>query len=1134
MEWKEPVEAGEVVVNQYDTFAIEWDVQVRPENSTAWRTVRHCGIPGEKLPKTVVANFPKLKITALRIGNITNGPSFNEVLVYDRPFADGLATTVASDLRGHIIGIVSDASGAAPVAGARVTLSGSTKNGPWQTSAKSDAKGIFSAGMPLGLAGKVDIRTEYKTPQLDAGPAVESRVDAAALAYRLTPRSARHNAVNLDGKWKFSLDPPENFFKNDFDAAAWPEIKVPAHWEMEGFHGDNYVGGYRLRFAAPSVSGRVKLAFEGVYSGAEVWVNGQLVALHEGVTPFEADITDAIRKNGENLLALRVKEHTTTSDDLDHMSSYADFPLAGIMRPVYLFTTPDVHLTGLEVATTFDKNYRDAAMTVRGCVANESSRPYRGNLELSLSGPLPGEETIAKAQPTAVEVGPWQSKDVEIALHVAVPRHWDAEHPNLYALSTRLVADRAETDGFATRVGFRQTEIRGTEIFINGKPVKFRGTCHHDSHPLMGRAVTAELERQDLMLMREANLNAVRTSHYPPLPELPDIADELGVYVEDEASFCWAGGETNDLRNTPRIIQLTAELLARDRNHPSVAYWSLCNESIFGYGFQRSMDWAKAADPSRPAGAATSAALELVTWHNPISLPLMREAEKLDRPLLWDESHAVFQGIWNDVAELWVDPGLRDYYVEPLLTIQDRVMKSKVVQGTFIWCWGDDIFCVPGRGFEYGREGVRCHFVEDSYRLRGRGLVGDAPWGVVDGWRRQKPEFWITKKLHSPVRVKENPLALPPAGEPLRVPVENRYDFSNLSELAIHWTLGDKQGEIRTDVPPRSAGTLDIQPGRTVKEGEVLALDFKDRGGQLIDAYRVPLGREASHAPPGEKCAPAELKILHEVYLEGNLTTIAGRDFNLAFADGNGALMRGVGKGEALLLELPMLHVLPTASALRPLPERNSWRLENFAVKKEGANVLVTLKGRFKNFHGGYELTVTPAGEMKVASSFEYTGDDFRAREIGLRFSVPRDCDTLDWDRRAEWNVYPADHIGRPRGTARAFPKFTNVVPPTCPWSADVSPLGSNDFRSTKRNINWAAIHYADGPGVIVESNGRQHVRAIAESDRISVHVNDWYGGTNNRIEWTANYDTGRVVHKGDKLASTLQLRICPRFSPTK
>ena len=798
----------------------------------------------------------------------------------------------------------------------------------------------------------------------------------------------------------------------------------------------------------------------------------------------------------------------------------------------------EVHLTGLEITPVFDRDYRDATLKVHGCVVNESSEPFRGNVELSLAGPLPDKGEVAKSQPQAVELAVAGRRGRRRP--AGQPRRKNGM-PNIRICMLlagqigRGTRDSAEISEDSVPVGFRQTEIRGTEILINGKPVKFRGTCHHDSHPLLGRAVTAELERQDLKLMREANLNAVRTSHYLPLADLPYIADELGVYVEDEGSFCWADG-TNDLRNTPRIMQLNAELLARDRNHPSVAYWSVCNESEFGYGFQRSHEWMRKADPSRPTSAATSATLELATLHNPIAIPRMKQVEGLDRPMLFDESHGIFQGIFNDVAELWVDPGMRDYYVEPYVQggIQDFFVKNKVTQGAFIWCWGDDMFCVPGRGFEYGRNGARCHFVENSYRIRGRGIVGDAPWGVIDGWRRRKPEFWITKKINSPVKVKETPLPLPAAGEPISVPVENQYDFSNLSELKIRWTLGDQQGEIQADVPPRSTGALaDSARARPSADGEILALEFTRPHGQLVDAYRMPLGRELPHPSPGTKCTPSELGILHENWLAGNVTTIAGKDFQVAINDESGLLMRCVGSGEALLLELPMLHVLPTTrpqqTAARPadvgISTSSTWR-------KDGENVRVTIDGRYKDFQGGYELTITPAGELTVASSFEYTGDDFLAREIGLRFSVPRDCDVLDWDRKAEWNVYPADHIGRPRGTARAFPETgQRRIPPTGPWSQDISPMGSNDFRSTKRHIHWAAIHYADGPGVVVESNGQQHVRAFVETDRISIHVNDWYGGTSaGWPEWVTIYGSGKVIRKGERIASKVKLSIRPEF----
>lgn len=1129
LDWKEPVEAGEVVVYQFEPFASEWDLQVRDGNSSPWKTVRHFGKPGRKLPKDVICNFKAEKITALRIANISGGPSFNEVAVYSRPYADGLVTSMASDLRGHFLGVVSDASGAAPVEGASVTLSGKTKVGPWKTSATSDAKGMFTADMPLGLTGQIDIRTELKTPQFETGP-FESQMNSAAFESYLTPREARQNVVKLDGRWKFSLNPPEGFWKTDFDDTHWSEIKVPAHWEMEGFHDDTEIGGYRLRFAAPTAQGRVKIAFDGVYSGAEVWVNGQLVALHEGgATPFEADITDAIQK-GENLLALRVKEHSTISDKLDHMSKYVDFPLAGIFRPVYLFTTPEIHLVGLEITTTFDREYKNATLDVRGRVVNESSSAFHYVLLWNLSDPPPDAPL---APPLPVEIAPWQSAVEGFTTEIPMPKTWNAEEPNLYALTSTLESKKGILEKFSTRFGFRQTDVRGTEVLINGKPVKFRGTCHHDAHPLLGRAATAELTRQDMQLIKEANLNALRTSHYPPVPELLDYADELGIYVEDEASFCWAE-DTSDLHNTPRMLQLEAELLARDRNHPAVAYWSLSNESNFGYGSLRCHEWVRSVDPSRPTSGGGYAVMELATLHNPISIPRMKNSERLDRPMLFDESLMIAQGIFEDVGEMWIDPGIRDYYIEPYPAIYDYFMKNKVTHGSFIWCWADDIFCVPGRGFEYGRDTTRCHFIEDCYRLPGRGIVGDAPWGVVDGWRRKKPEFWLLKKLHSPVKLKESVLPLSAEGETIRIPVENQYDFKNLSELNIQWTLGQQKGEIQANVPPRASGTLEIKPNQKAQDGDLLALEFKNKDGQLVDAYSIPLGKEPSHRYPGKKCTASPLTISKQDALASPVTTISGCDFQLAFAESNGLLMRGVGNKEALLLELPMLHVLSAASATQPLPDRLSWHLDRCEIKKDGENVLVSLKGSYKDFQGGYELTITPSGELSIASSFEYTGDEFFAREIGLRFSVPKDCDVLEWDRRAEWNVYPADHIGRPRGLARPFPKLTSEVPPTCPWSEDISPMGSNDFRSTKRHIYWAAIHYPDNrPGLAIESDGSQSVRANVETDRISVHVNDWYGGTKCYAygEWHQIYGKGRQVHKGEKLESKLKLSICPRFS---
>ena len=1125
--WDQSVRIGEIIVFQHDRYVKEMDVQIWDEATQVWITLQHLGQPSGRLPKVVICRFPPRSTKRLRLGNITNGPSFAEVEVFEAVFSHPAVVSAASDLNGGLIGMVCDAWGSAPVVDAEVLLAGQAASGPWTASVRSDPHGLFFAAMPLGVTGQLTITA--RPCDLPDMPAITNQVDATGLQYGLTPENLRRRDTSLDGQWRFTPDPPENFWKPEFDDSRWAAIRVPAHFEMEGFRSLEGVGGYRKRFVPPRGEGRLKLRFEGVYSGAEVWVNGRRVAYHEGgALPFEVDVTDVARE-GDNLLAVRVTQHTVVSDQLDKMSEYADFPLAGIMRSVRLFRVASAHVGALAVSTTFDAAFRKAALTGRVAVLNESAQPLaNGTLELRLTDPE-GKPVPLNAQPLAIQAGPWQRAEVEFSLPVSAPRPWEAEHPHRYTLELTLKAGARVIEELAQRIGFRQTDLRDRQLLINGRPVKIRGACHHDSHPLLGRAVTAELTRQDLELMKEANLNSLRTSHYPPHPALLEVADELGIYVEDEGSFCWADA-TDDLRLTPRVMQLNAELLARDRNHPSVFIWSVCNESAFGFGFERSHEWLRKADPSRPnAGSYDRGSLEILARHNPICQGDITELEKVNKPVLWDECWCIFQGIFGDIAEMWVDPGLRDYYAEPLPAVYARMMRSKNIIGTQIWAWSDDIFCVPNRGLEYGREGTRCHFLEEQYRLPNRGLVGDAPWGVVDGWRRRKPEFWITQKLHSPVKIKEAPLLVPASGQALRVAVENQYDFTDLSELEIRWEVGTEKGQARVSVAPHSSGEIEIQPQRQPKEGEALALEFLDARGRRVDAYRLSLGPAPPPVPPVREANPTPLRIARENLLAGQGTRLVGRDFELSFDQRSGRLRRGVAFGQALLLDLPALHVLPAATPMSALPNQASWHLRGLEVKPEGTDIRVRIRGGYDHFEGAYDVLVSPAGEMVVRSSFKYTGEKLLAREMGLAFAVPKDCDLLRWQRQGEWSVYPKDHLGRLLGETRAFARHADTLPPTWPWAEDNSPMGCNDFRSTKRHLQWASIAYPEGPGLRVESDGTQHLRASVETDRIVMRINDWYGGTHAGLwEWTSNYGEGKPIESSQTIESTARLRIVP------
>lgn len=1125
LDWDQPVKIAEVIIFQYDRFVNELDVQVFDHDAKSWLTLRHFGQSDRKLPRVVVFQTVQTTTQRLRLANITGGPSFTEVQVFDTLIFHSPSVNMASDANGNFIGMVSDEWGDAPLPGTEISLSGDSKSGSWQSSTRSDERGLFFAPMPVGLDGTVTVITHIP-PHLKFQNDTTTW-DAAGFQYGLTPSYLRATKTILNGGWRFAPDPPDNFWKSEFDDSHWARIKVPAHAAMEGFCTDDGIGGYRNHFRANAGSDRLILRFEGVYSGAELWVNSRRLAYHEGgALPFEADITDAVQ-DGDNVLAVRVTQHTVVSDHLDKMSEYADFPLMGIIRPVYLFRVPAVHIGALELATIFDSKFHDAEIKGHLTVLNKSDEAGPDvTAEMRLLD-RDGKTVCASTKTRPINTTAWKRTEINFSLPVASPRQWEAEHPNLYTLQIVLNMGKRTIDRLAQRVGFRQTDIVGNQLLINGRPVKIRGSCHHDSHPLMGRAVTAELTRQDLELMKEANLNSLRTSHYPPLPELLDIADELGIYVEDEGSFCWAD-VSDDLRLTPRIMQLNAELLARDRNHPSVFLWSICNESSFGYGFERSHEWMRMADPSRPdAGSYDPGSLEVRARHNPITPADIAGMEKLGKPVLWDESWCIYQGIWNDVAEMWVDPGIRDYYAEPLPAIYDLMMQSRNILGTQIWAWSDDIFCLPLRGLEYGRGATSSHFIENEYYMPGRGLVGDAPWGVVDGWRRKKPEFWITKKLHSPIRIKETPLPLPPAGRPINITVENQYDFTDLSELAVHWKIGSEKGSASVSIPPHMTGTIGINTVKPVRTGDILMLEFVNAKGGLVDAYELPIARYQSHMPALDCPAPAPLRILRESYLSGQNTCVTGRDFQLAFDQSTGALRRAVFFGKTVMLELPRIHLLPSATPESPMPTSLSWRLRDMRIEPDGANVRVRIQGSYNHFDGEYDVLITPNGELKIHSSFSYSGDTLTAREVGMVFSVPRDCDLLRWERRGEWSVYAGDHIGRTFGETRAFARHADRVPPTWSWAEDNSPMGSNDFRSTKRHIYWASISYPHGPGVWVESDGFQHARAMVENDRISLHINDWYGGTNTGLwEWTSNYGEGRKLAPGQTFESNLHLRI--------
>jgi len=1129
LEWPNPVHFQEVVIRQDGSPKLTYvELETRGDDGQFHR-LKTIGDSQHLLTRLILAQFATQKTTTLRLSHFAGHVSINEVEVYDRN--DPPVVVLGSDLLNHIIGVVTDGFGTRPFGDVSVEVQGTADGRGWHSSSVTREDGTFSVEMPVGLEGNVTA-----TAQVSSGLSAQGSIQAGDLSPGLSIPDQNSSEMNWDGAWRFKPDPPPDFAEINFPDSEWKSITVPSHWMMEGFDSATGTGAYRKEFEIPSSfrGRRIKLLFEGVYSGAEIFVNGKHIGSHEGgFAPFELDITDAVHIGAGNLLAVRVRENTLSSH-LDKMSYYANFSLAGIFRPVRLFSLPEVHVRRLHVKTFFDSNYKNATLSLDFSVENESAHELRDTpLILSLNDPEANAVPLIDNR-LNITLAPWSRLEKRIDFQIANPKHWEAEHPLLYTVNASL-----GTESVSRRIGFRQVEIRGTQLLINGVPVKLRGTGYFEATPLTGRVVTPDLLRRDLQMMKEANLDAFRTEVILPIEQLYDDADEMGFYVEAEAPFCWVD-ESSDLRYLPTFVQRTAEILDRDRSHPSVIIWSVGNESTWGPDFEAAHQFVKEHDDTRPTSAGQSTTLELDTMHNPITLARMKEREGVKVPIIWDESFCIFQGdLWGDTREMWLDPGDRDYYIEPLVDIWNEVQKSKNVQGSMVWAWVDDIFLVPGRDSEYGRGSIGRpeHPLDGTYHIPGRGIVGDAPWGLVDGWRRKKPEFWHFKMLMSPVHMQQKDLPEWHPGQSAQFAIDNRYEFTNLSELNVEWSIGEQKGTVHPDIPPRTSGQMSVPVPPQTKLGDVLSLAFIDKNGKVIAPYRMQLGiAPAPQVESASKTVP--LHYVHEgFWLGGPLERFLGNNFEIAFDGANGRIRRALVNRHSVLYQTPKLHVLPIESTLDEFPIFETWRLTKpLEIHPLGDNYEVVETGTYRGFAGELRFLITPQGSLRISYEFTYTGTDTRAREVGLQFGVPLWCDKLQWRRIGEWRVYPANHIGRNEGTAMAHAPEPQSVPPTQPFALDDTPLGTNDFRSTKRNFVFASLTDKEGYGIGIEAIGSQHLRASVRPDLIEVNVNDWFGGTAAVAggEWWQNYGQGREIRPDDpnegdahnKVTGSMQLQL--------
>lgn len=706
-------------------------------------------------------------------------------------------------------------------------------------------------------------------------------------------------AVLLSGTWQFRYSPD----------SKWDKIQVPGEPAMQGYaieHDKPFT--YRKSFTVPAdyAGKHTILRFDGVYSHARLFVNGTFVREHHGgFTRWDTDVTPFVRPGKKNEIRLEV---TDRLDDISYASGYAHHPIGGILRDVTLFALPETCLYDFYAETHLDAAYEDAVLKIG------YSSPVVGGAEVAytLADPSGRRYPLAQSRFPLKEGGNMNE------LPVKNPLKWDAEHPNLYTLTVTLSKDGKEIGRFDRRIGFRDVKIEKDRMLVNGMPVKLRGACRHDIHPTLGRTTTAELDSLDVILFKRSNMNFVRTSHYPPTERFLEYCDRYGIYVESETAVCfvdtyrqknYAPGKTQDSAGfTPRYLSQCREMVKSFRSHPSILFWSIGNESVYGTNFQQCWDWVKATDKTRPVIFSYPGSVgEKEPVYDILSMHYQDVNGNLNQ---WNRSTRGFQGegipaLFDEwahpacytYATLQEDPNIREFWGHSIERMWSGLFDAPGGLGGAIWGYVDETFMLPEPkvGTAFWKEFARTAKPED---YQGK-CVGYGEWGIVDVWRREKPEFWATKKAYSPVRLMTTEVASFLSGQRLLLPLYNRFDHTDLDEIKIRYTYKGVEKELPApSIAPHQKGLLVI-PAETWEEGELLSICFYTATGELLDAEQVSLGSDYHVRLADSEASPVNGVL--QVEETAGMMTIKGDGFEIPFSKETGLISNATSKGQVIM-----------------------------------------------------------------------------------------------------------------------------------------------------------------------------------------------------------------------------------------
>jgi len=934
-------------------------------------------------------------------------------------------------------------------------------------------------------------------------PSVESlRKDEYFDKPWLQPTSSYYQL--LSGNWKFHWvkqpgERPVDFYKTNYDVSSWVEIPVPSNMEMLGYGTPIYtnitypfknapslilpvkgytnekepnpVGSYRRDFDIPADwNGKeIFLHFNGVYSGFYLWVNGKKVGYSEGANlDAEFNITEYV-KPGKNMVAVEVYRWT----DASYIEDQDMFRLSGIHRDVYLYATPKTHIRDFFLKSEFQgNNYNSAEFVVDASVINYDTRQSDpSEIEVVLMDAAGKNIKTMIQKVNSLKGGAEQN--YSLISTVDRPLLWSAEKPNLYTVIISLKDENGNvTEAMTSKFGFRKIEIKNKRIYVNNEQVFFKGVNRHDTHPKYGKAIPVESMMQDVLLMKQHNLNMVRTSHYPNDPRIYAMFDYYGLYVMDENDLeCHDNHSLSDKEAwKPAYLDRMERTIQRDKNHPSIIFWSFGNESGGGSHFEDMQLLVKRIDPSRPTHYEGKNSVPDIDSHMYPSIERMAsfDQEDSDKPyFLCEYAHSMGNSPGN-LAEYW------DY-------IENQ---SQRMIGGCIWDWADQALNKVGEP-------------EDHYYYGGQ--FGESPTdgdfscdGLTTPDRQVTAKLLEVKKVYQYIKFRA--IALNSG----KIEITNKYDFTDLNEFNLLWDVIKngvvvESGKITDlNLAPNEKATVHI-PYKTRLESNneyFLNLRFESKypttaldAGYIAATEQFALNNRVV-VPEVDISALGQLAVTSQ----GNNIVINGNNFRVIFDTGN-ALISSLQYNGKEVIENKKGLIFNWYRNINNdrYTDQNFYKtsfqknLVSYHVEtdKKYATVFMDMTA---TIHSPQPVTVDYSlkykvyanGAIDVDASFVKPQNADVVRRLGLQLVLPQDLEQITYYGYGPFENYPdrkeAAYVGQYSTTATVMGEEEHYM--------------RSQSMGNREDIRWVTFTDQNGKGIKIASKDKLSFSAMHYSDK--------------------------------------------------